>query len=76
MILRKSGIIIILKRIANIFYLLFPVFYDGLVTFSPYAKDFYLIEEKNPSLFTEIGEIVRYGEISKKIATKNTKLYR
>ena len=43
----------------------FDLFYDGLVTFSPNAKDFYLIEEKNPSLFTEIGEIVRYGGIAK-----------
>ena len=43
----------------------FDLFYDGLVTFSPNAKDFYLIEEKNPNLFTEIGEIVRYGGIAK-----------
>ncbi len=43
----------------------FDLFKDGLVTFSSNAKDFYLIEEKNPSLFTEIGEIVRYGGIPK-----------
>ena len=43
----------------------FDLFKNGLVTFSPNAKDFYLIEEKNQNLFTEIGEIVRYGGIAK-----------
>ena len=39
----------------------FDLFKNGLVTFSTNAKDYYLIEENNPELFTTIGEKVNYG---------------